>query len=645
MVQVPEAVRPFVDFLAKYHFWLLVPLVPLIVLPLLLLTNGRLAAEMTAAKGQIDSRLSALKSVEAVQPHPNERWKGDMTRRVTRVQRETLAEWESFWASQAFLRQWPAELGPDFLQRAQALKPEGKLPRPLLERYQNGIRAIVRKLPARMGADEMMPDPASAGGGFGPGMAGAPGFAGGGEYSPYSPDASQGMGLGMGMMAGMPGAGPAAARGRKAATVQWSPADQQRLFTSFFWEEPPSTKKVVLAQEEINVYGLLCDVIARINKGAGGSYDAPISTVERLAVGYPAVDGSPEKTTAGRMQSPRGRGGAGGAGGDMYGGMGGMGSMGGPMGSSGSPMGGGEGADAGGGGEVKPSHPRFQGQAGGFGPGAYGMGSMVGISDDSGGGAPAAPANTDDSLQEWIYVDGDGKPLTAEQVKSASGQVASLMPFLLRGIADQRKLDAILIELARADVPITVREIRINPSASLAGAGGMYGGGPAGASSPYSPDAGGGAGYGMAGPMMGMGGPGAGGMGRPNDVTFEIAGTVAIARRPDPKALGIEEEAAEPGAAEPAAAEPEPAPPPADPVAPSDPAAVPAAAPAAADPNAAPADPNAAPAPAAAEPPPPPPNAAAAPRRSIRDPGPNSVVKQQIHVTTGAWSDCRRMAT
>jgi hypothetical protein len=271
------------------------------------------------------------------------------------------------------------------------------------------------------------------------------------------------------------------------------------------------------------------------------------------------------------------------------------------------------------------------------------MGSMVGISDDSGGAAPAAPANTDDSLQEWIYVDGDGKPLTAEQVKSASGQVASLMPFVLRGIADQRKLDTILIELARADVPITVREIRINPTASLAGAGGMYGGGPAGVSSPYSPDARGGAGYGMAGQQNGMGAPGAGGMGRPNDVTFEIAGTVAIARRPDPKALGVEEEAAEPVAAEPAAAEPEPTPAQADPAAPADPAAGPAAPPAAVDPNAAPADPNAAPAPAAAEPPPS--NAAVGPRRSTPDFGPASVVRQEIHVTTGVWSDCRRMAT
>lgn len=596
MVQIPDSARPAVDFLAKYHFWMLVPLVPLIVVPLLLLTNGKLAAEMTAAKGQIDSRLSALRSVESVQPHPNDRWAGDMTRRVTRVQRETLAEWEALWGSQAALRTWPKELGPDFLQRAQALKPDGRLPRPLLERYQNGIRAIVRQLPARMGADEMMPDPATAGGagmpgGMGPGMPG--GYTPGADYSPYSPDA------GGGIMPGMPGGGPQAGRGRKAATVHWNAADQQRLFNSFFWEEPPSTKKVVLAQEELNVYGFLCDLIARINQGSGGSYDAPIWMVERLAVGYPAVDGPPETTTAGRVQLPRGRGADGMS--PMGSGM----SMGSSMGSGMPGMEGGEGAAAG----AKPSHPRFQGTGGMGGMGGYGMGGSVGLSDPTGGTTESAtPANTDESLMEWIYVDADGKPLSAEQAKSASGQIANLMPFVLRGMADQRKLDAILVAFATAEIPVTVREIRVNPSASTGGpGGGMYGGGMGGgASSPYSPD-GGGYGMGMGGGAAGM--PGGGGNRRAHDVTFEIAGSIAIAKRPDPKAMGIEEGAGDAAAEQPAEPAAEPAAPAPDAPAPvPDPATEPAAnaAPAVPADGVAPATPpDAGAAPADAPPPPP----------------------------------------
>jgi hypothetical protein len=159
MVQIPDNVRPYIDFVVKQHFWLLMPLVPLLVLPLLFMANGSLGEQIVAARGQIDSRLSALQSVQGMQPHPNESWSEQINKRTNAVKRETLAEWQKFWESQQPLRVWPAALGDDFVQRAAALKSDGKLPRKLLERYQNGVRALVRQLPARMGADEVMVDP------------------------------------------------------------------------------------------------------------------------------------------------------------------------------------------------------------------------------------------------------------------------------------------------------------------------------------------------------------------------------------------------------------------------------------------------------------------------------------------------------
>ena len=146
----------YVDFVVKQHFWLLMPLVPLLVLPLLFMAKGSLGDQIVAARGQIDSRLSALRSVEGIQPHPNEAWSDQINKRTNAVRRQTRDEWRRFWESQQPLRVWPAALGDDFVQRAAALKPDGKLPRKLLERYQNSVRALVRQLPARMGADEVM---------------------------------------------------------------------------------------------------------------------------------------------------------------------------------------------------------------------------------------------------------------------------------------------------------------------------------------------------------------------------------------------------------------------------------------------------------------------------------------------------------
>lgn len=497
MVQIPDNVRPYLDAVLKHHFWILLAIVPLVVLPMVFLARGKLAAEIDSARGQIDSRLSAVRSVTSVQPHPNEAWSSEIDKATRRVKRETLTEWEQFWKSQQPLRVWPASLGPDFVQRVTTLKPSAKLPRPLLERYQNSVRAIVRTLPARMGADELMVE----------GAAGAPG-------QPMGPPPGM---IDPGMMRGRPGVPE-----KPAALVQWNPADQQRLYATFNWDRPPSTTQVLLAQEELWVYGVLADAIARVNKTAAGAYNAPIPLVEQLAVGYPAAEDSPGAASGGRIVVPA-----------VAGQANDMGEFAPPP--DPSMMEGMPGAAG------RPPHPRFVG-GGAPGPG----GSMFGPGGEA--PAPEAAASPDDLLRSWIYVDFTGKPLmAAELAASPDAQLVHLVPFVIRAIVDERKLDAILVDLATAPVPIDVRQVRIN--AGTAGpSGGMPGMGP------------------------GAFGPGGGEFGgqpatppgsRPHDVTVELRGTVGLATQPDPQVLGLEaapEDAAEPAEAEPRpAAEPEPA--------------------------------------------------------------------------------------
>ncbi len=593
MAMIPDSVRPYWDFLAKYHFWLLAPLVPALILPTLFMTNGKLAAEIASKGKEIDGKISSLKQVDGITPHPNDTWTSDIDKRTARVKRETLAEWQRFWDSQADLQSWPAELGPDFLQRLSSLKPGKELPRQLLERYKSSVRELAKKLPARMGADAAMIDPdeqLAEGGGEGQG-GGPPG--------------------GMAMMNRMmqPGGGvPGMAARRSTALVEWNPADQQRLYDSFHWDKPPKTKQVLLAQEELRVYGLLCDQIAAMNQGAGGTYDAAIPHVEQLAVGYPACEDEPAFSTVGRMHEP-GAEGAGGMGMGM--GMGGGGSRGMMMPSSGGDSD--ASGAAGGGGQVKPQHPRFMPKEGQSGM-ARGMSMPPMGGGDAEGGAPAAaqgPGTTDEAFLTWIYVDADGKPLKGEEVAtSPSALMTHLMPFTIRATIDQRKLDAFLIRLATSAVPIDIRQVRLNPPAAATGMPGMGGGmggppggmmggmmGPPGGGG-GRPQAGGPPGGGMGGPPnrgmmsrppMGGGGEdgpmagmaGAGSMVRPHDIVLEIRGTIALATLPNPEALGLATEGAADGGAAADASEPAPAAvdEPAVPAVPeADPAAEPAAA-------------------------------------------------------------------
>jgi len=525
MVQIPDSIRPHLEFVGKYHFWLLIPLVPLILLPVLLLTNGKLAAEIASRRSDITSRIKAMSDIDAIEPHPNDSWATDLSKRTVDVKQETLREWQRFWDSQESLRVWPAELGPDFLQRVRSLKPEGKLPRPLLERYQNMIRSVVRKLPARMGADEMM---------LGTGAMG---------MAATRPATDPGR-----LPPGVPGA-PQMVQ-RPLPFVQWNSSDQQLLYKSLEWEKPPTTVQVLLAQEELQVYGLLCELVARVNKPATGPFNAPIPYVQTLAVGYVAVEGDPATATASRIWKPTATGAA-------------------PVSfnsdDSGpaAPVDGAAGVSSG----PKPGHPRF----GGGGPAKAAASSNPDFEEVA---APVATGVPDAAFRNWIYVDSKGMPLTGETLETApDAMMVHLMPFFLKVIIDQRKIDSLLVEMASSAVPLDVREIRINPGSS---AGGGFSGG------------------GQAAPTTSGG--------RPNDVVVELRGTVALATPPSRKRLELDpveppaggeakapeappraEEAVPPPAAP--VAEPEPVPPaepgaPAEPAPPADPAAAPAPEPA-----------------------------------------------------------------
>lgn len=160
----------------------------------------------------------------------------------------------------------------------------------------------------------------------------------------------------------------------------------------------------------------------------------------------------------------------------------------------------------------RPPNPRFEGgQAG-----AAGMGMGMGM------GAPgpeaAAVVEPDEMLRNWVYVDFTGKPLDAAQLTAAVDcQMVHLMPFVLRVVIDQRQIDALLVSLSTATLPIDVRQVRMNPP--MAGYAGV----------PSMPDS-------------GSGGPGVptGNIGRFYDVTVELRGTIGLATPPNEGAVGLE---------------------------------------------------------------------------------------------------------
>lgn len=471
MPQLPEQIRPYVAALAKYHFWILGLIVPLVLVPLLAQGTGQLDTLISGQQSQIKGQIDALNAITSRPDHPNESWSTEIEKRTGEIHADTLAEWTTLWDEQAPLRVWPKQLGDDFIDKVGRLKPGAALNAQLLRRYRDTASALVRDLPKRMGAADLTEGDASgrpAGGGFAEGV--PPGF--GGEF---------------GGRPGLGGPRPAAATGE---VVEWAAEDQRRILASFTWEKPPTTTQVLLAQEELWVYGLLCDTIKQVNAGATEPFNAPIMFVQELSAGYPAAEDQPGGQGSARIVLPAA---AGQPGGEMS--MEGM-----PPPDGGLPGGGSTG---------RPAHPRFSGangvamRGGEFGGGEFGGEAAA---------DPAAAASPDDLLREWIYVDLSGKPLTAAELgTSPDAKLVHLVPFALRAVVDQRKIDFLLTTLASNEVPIDVRQVRINPGASTASGPGMDG-------------------------RSGSPGTAAGG-GRPNDVVLEIRGTVALATQPNESVL------------------------------------------------------------------------------------------------------------
>jgi hypothetical protein len=263
---------------------------------------------------------------------------------------------------------------------------------------------------------------------------------------------------------------PGAVPPRAPVTATWNPADQKRLYESFVWDRPPTTTQVLVAQEELWVLGALCDLVGQFNarNRAAESGDVPLTRVIELAAGYNAALNPPGGVGESRLRKPR-----------IF-----------------DP----EDENAGSG-EGLPPPP----DAAEFIPAAA-LPTEQKEQVVNPRFTPGSTSKKEEDYRNLVYVDFAGKPLAAAELATApDARMVHLMPFVLKGTVDQRKLDALLVSLTASDVPVDVREVRINPGVGSGAAAGLSG---------LRPES------------------GEGVRPRPYDVFVELRGTVALATPP-----------------------------------------------------------------------------------------------------------------
>lgn len=491
------------------------------------MSTSTLKAEQEANKTKIEGTFSTVGGLQSkAATHPNASTNAKMDELNRDYGNRVAAGWEQQYRRQEGILVWPASFDEDFQTAVKPLKPIEKVPvntpfglairDDFRRRYRDFIDYELPHLAETIGARWQARRDGSSTQDGQPPMAGPGG-------------AMVGPGGAMGPLAFRPDGTPIDQVDR--SIVLWAPANQQELLMTHYGftmkEDDPSTLDVLYAQEDLWVLQNLMDIIKRANEGATARHEATVKSIEFIRIGRTALGNAGQVMVVGATTG-----------------------SGGPS----SPILGGPVSEGGG----VPAEGGMPGGEGGM-PGE----STSPTADPKFNGLD--PAN-------WRYVDQKNIPLAGFQLRDAIMApteqnalltVAKRMPVRVRFEIDQRRMNRLLAEFGNAQLPVEIRQVRINRDAAAVGTaesffnatgggGGM--GGPGGGLGPppgYGGEGGGFGGYsaaigeGYGGPGGGMGVLGAGNLTRDatvdsNLIKIEIYGILYLYNPVNRSVLGLE---------------------------------------------------------------------------------------------------------
>jgi hypothetical protein len=505
--------QDILERIKRFQFWILCGLVSVVGIVSWWLATSSLADTYTKSKTKIESEAGKIGVVKGIEPHPNQKWNVVIGGQVEGAKKKVADAWQRLYSEQeAKVFIWPENVfGERFVAAAKPLAatlrakqdPGGDLTADHRRLYQNNVLEQFKEFAKLLDAEYV--DSKESTGSFGGERYGA--AAATADLQP----------------------------GQIARKVTWT--GQDTLQQPYMWQKEPDTLAVLYAQEEIWVIKALCNAIAKANKDSTGAHDAAVRAILAMSVGYEAAEEHPggmgelgriTKVTAPTVATGGGYGSTGGGYGSTEGGS--SGGYGSPSSEAG--------PGAGGGGMQRPARLDRKSTGGQSGYGGVGESATTAVASD----------DPKQYLNEWRYVQGDGRPLSAAELATPPFYEYRLMPWRVTMTVDQRKWDELLVMFRNTELPLEIRQVRVNPvldASSSGGYGGRYGSSEGGSS---------GGGYGSTSKSGGYGstslggrygasdgGLGVFGLGVPpvqETVTLELRGFAYLLNPPDPANIG-----------------------------------------------------------------------------------------------------------
>jgi hypothetical protein len=246
-----DQLKAILQHVKKHHFWLLC--VACLIAGLLgwRMAGGRLSAEYTKRKGEIEGKFAALQAILQTENFPNPRWKEQADKLTGDEKQRVKAAWQLVYNEQAQFLKWPDLLGEDFLKVISSRSQGSDLEPRYCELYMTQIPREFPKLLEIVGA-EAYDAPRST--------------------VPTTPASTAPSKQNSEVM--------------NEEWVVWDNESQEKVHGQLKFEARPTSLQVWLTQEDLWVYQTLLTIIKKVN---AGGYVPAVREINELLIAKPAA--------------------------------------------------------------------------------------------------------------------------------------------------------------------------------------------------------------------------------------------------------------------------------------------------------------------------------------------------------------------
>ena len=262
-----EQLRTALNWLKRYHFWVLSIVVVGVAIGCWYSAAGALSKEFQTHQATIKSEFDSQARLARESFHANDTINEQQQEQIKKQADSVLQTWESLYKrQQEETLNWPEEFDETFLRVVERLKFGDDIRRDLREQYFNYIKNYFPKLPAIVNARVLAANERGgrgARGAFGP--------------ESFGPE-----------MGGMRGGAQDVPDDNY--LVDWQ--DQAHVRQELEWQKTPTPLQIWVTQENLWVYRTLLQIVADTNEGATRRTNAPVRVIESLEVGRSAAEAS-----------------------------------------------------------------------------------------------------------------------------------------------------------------------------------------------------------------------------------------------------------------------------------------------------------------------------------------------------------------